>query len=77
VLFCFCSLCGCGANKLHTTLVALGLVAFLVWAVFGLLFECGERDCATQSTLLLCWVCGCECGCMLTNLFSASFRVSC
>jgi hypothetical protein len=29
----FCSLCGCGALKLHTTLVALDLFAFVVWAV--------------------------------------------
>ena len=40
--------------ELHTTLGALDLVAFLVWAVFGLLFECGKRDYATHCALLLC-----------------------
>jgi hypothetical protein len=48
--FLFLSLCECEANKLHTTLWALDLVAFLVWAVFLLWFVCGQMDCSTQST---------------------------
>ena len=48
------SLCGCGAYELHTTLVALDLVAFLVWAILLLLFECGKWDCATKCTWMLC-----------------------
>ena len=40
----FSSLCvGVGRYKLHTTLVALDLFAFWVWAVFGLCFLCGKR----------------------------------
>ena len=49
------SMCGCVGVKLHTTLVALDLFYFLVLAVFGLVFGCGERDCSTQLTWMLCW----------------------
>ncbi len=37
------SLCGCGVIKLHTTLWALDLFAFLICIAFVLRFECGNR----------------------------------
>ena len=51
----FFFLCGCGALKLHTTLVGLVLFGFLVWVVFLLCFVCGERVWFTQSCWIPCW----------------------
>jgi len=55
-------MCGCGAVKLHTTLVALGLFGFLFWVVFLLCFVCGRGF--VSHTYHRCHVgqCGCSVG---------------
>jgi hypothetical protein len=54
-LFCFVLCLGVVAKICTTTTWALGLFAFLVWAVLWLLFGCGKIICATSYTWFLCW----------------------
>ncbi len=61
--------------NLHTTLVALDLFAFVVWAVLGCFLSVGSGFVPHSQHGCYVGVCGCECGSMWVNTFLCALRV--